>query len=384
MPGSIKVSGAQRTIAAPYVKVSGSWRTASLAYIKVDGSWRQWYAAEIVDNFNRANASTLGTVSNGVTSWTALKGTWAIVSNAAVGTGTYPMATVTNPLQLSNYELKADVTPGTGLAFWVTDANNWWAAINDVTAVTNYSCPNGGALSSDNTTCTITTTSNATTAYSGPYTYVPAGSSTSSYYASLGSDTYVKSNGGNCQNCSSSQNCYAGGCWTPGKYYCPNGGTLINDQCYTTTSYSAYCTPQGTYQTVNGSTGCYTAYYVCPSGSTLSGSTCTATSTYTPTATVTYTNFIKVLQSAAGTVTTQHSFSAGTSTATNTYLMNSLKVTTSNNTISVIGYTGAGQTGTSYSTSHVSTAPATTATAGIIVAPASSGQGYTLDNFGLK
>ena len=59
MPGSIKVSGTQRTIAAPYVKVAGTWRPAAVGYVKVAGTWRQWYASSIIDNFNRADSTPL-------------------------------------------------------------------------------------------------------------------------------------------------------------------------------------------------------------------------------------------------------------------------------------------------------------------------------------
>lgn len=178
MPGSIKVSGSFRTVAAPYFKVSGTWKAASVAYTKVNGVWRQWYAANVTDDFNRTNSSTLGTVSNGVTSWTPTKGTWTILSNQAKVTSaisSYPIATVPSPTQSADYELKVDLPAGTGtgVALWVTDANNAYTVTGNTVAATNYTCPSGGTL--DGTTCNVsaTCTSGCSSTFYGAQTYVP-------------------------------------------------------------------------------------------------------------------------------------------------------------------------------------------------------------------
>jgi hypothetical protein len=188
VPSFVNVSGTQRTVIQPWVKVGTTWRQAIFMYTKVNGTWRQGYAANVEDNFNRADAATLGTSSNYVATWTNLRQTWAIVSNQATASAdptTYPLATVSAPRQISDYELHIDNVDGagTGLAWWVTNLNNWWAAVTDISSTVTWSCPQGGVVSG--TTC------NRDDSYSAPthaaYTtyssgsYSPAGSSTPYY-----------------------------------------------------------------------------------------------------------------------------------------------------------------------------------------------------------
>ena len=379
MPGSIKVSGSYRTIAAPYVKVSGSWRSVSVAYTKVDGTWRQWYAADITDNFNRTDASSLGTVSNGVTSWEDITGTWAIVSNQAkASTGTYPLAKVVNPLGSTDYEVKID-TPsgnGSGLAFWITNSNNWYGVVTETSSSTSYSCPSGGTLSG--TTCTVSSnyTATATNVNCGNYYSYDCSYPATVSYSSL----FVNSS---CSGCSGeggnggTLQCVNNACYEvniPG-YTCPNGGTATgiepNVTCVKT------CSDCGT----GGSDPCRTCtVYSCPSGGTLSGTTCFVSSTYSATATTTHTNTVKLIQRASGTVSTLATHTTNTSTGSNTSPTLSLKVNTSNNLVTFVAYTGAGQTGTSYTYSYSAASPSTTSSAGIV----STTSGIAVDNFGLK
>ena len=379
MPGSIKVSGAYKTIAAPYVKVSGSWRSVSVAYTKVDGTWRQWYAANITDDFNRANASSLGTVSNGVTSWEDVTGTWAIVSNQAkASTGTYPLAKVVNPLGSADYEVKVD-TPsgnGSGLAFWITNSNNWYGVVTETSSSTSYSCPSGGTLNGTNCDTSSNYSATATTVNCGNVTTYdcsyPATVSYSSLYmsASCFGCSGAGGNGGTLQ-------CVNGACYEvniPG-YTCPNGGTATgvepNVTCVKT------CSDCGT----GGSDPCrQCTSYSCPSGGTLSGTTCFVTSSYSATATTTYTNRVKLVQKVSGTVNTLANYTTTTSVGSNTAPTLSLKVNTSNNLITIVAYTGAGQTGTSYTNSYSATSPSTTPSAGIV----STTSDIAVDNFGLK
>lgn len=82
----------------------------------------------IIDTFNRADGS-LGTSSSGHL-WSVLTGTWAISSNKATSStagSSYPLASV--DLGAQNGIISADITDGgPGLAFWITDANSWWAS----------------------------------------------------------------------------------------------------------------------------------------------------------------------------------------------------------------------------------------------------------------
>ena len=379
MPGSIKVSGSQRTIAAPYVKVAGTWRPAAVAYVKVSGTWRQWYASSIIDDFNRADSTPLGTTSNGVTSWADTSGSWGVTSNQATSStspSSYPVATVTNPLGSSNYEIGVDVPTGAGqgVAFWVTNSTNWWAAVTDLVTTNNYSCPSGGVVSGSD--CVVTSTYNASpNSYNcgAPYSYncdysatpYPAG------YLYMGGFCTGCSgpgaNGGTLQ-CTSINGKF--GCYEiiPAGYTCPNGGTLDGNMCRQTCSGCS----------TGGSDPCYTCtYYTCASGDSLSGSTCTHTSTYSATNTPSYTYNTKIIQSVAGTVST-------VATYTHSTAVRSLKVVTSNSSVTVTAYAASGQTSQLNSNVYTATSPNTTAVAGMVLSPASSSQGLTLDNFYLK
>lgn len=82
----------------------------------------------ISDSFNRSNGS-LGSTETGEP-WQLTRGTWSISSNAASSTDSgdsYPMATVnTNKTDITASVKTTD--NGLGIAFWVTDANSWWAS----------------------------------------------------------------------------------------------------------------------------------------------------------------------------------------------------------------------------------------------------------------
>lgn len=221
MPGSIKVSGSQRTVASPYIKVSGSWRQVAAGYIKVAGTWRVWHSAAIVDNFNRPNNAALGTASNGIAVWSNLRGSWGINSLAANSAGAatdYPIATTPLTKSTQNYQIDIDIPAGAGagLAFWVTNSTNWWAAVTAQTTSTSLFCPNGGSLSG--TTCITGTSSYG------------ASSTTSS--VNLGAVTY----------------------------FCPAGGTLSGTTCVgTTSSYPA--TPSSSVVSVGSPSPVVTTFY---------------------------------------------------------------------------------------------------------------------------
>jgi hypothetical protein len=62
----------------------------------------------------------------------------------------------------------------------------------------------------------------------------------------------------------------------------------------------------------------------------------------------------------------------------------SLKVSTSNSSITAVAYTGAAQTGTVITNSYTATSPALTAVAGIVAVGAGYQSSNTVDNFNLK
>jgi hypothetical protein len=126
-----RVSGDFKSASGLFAKVNGGWKKAQFGYVKVAGEWKQFWADKLEDDFGRANTqSGLGTALSGQ-AWTVLRSLWQIKDNAANTTGTktdYPLASV--DLGLLDFELEAnELTPGTGVAIRVTDANNWWGVV---------------------------------------------------------------------------------------------------------------------------------------------------------------------------------------------------------------------------------------------------------------
>lgn len=379
MSGSIKISGTYKAVDSAYVKVSGSWKSVIKGYTKVNGVWKQWYTANAIDSFDRADAASLGTCSNGIASWTATSGSWAIASNqatSATSASSYPLASIPSATASSDNDIRVDIPSGAGqgIAFWVTDANNWYAAVTDVVTTANYSCPSGGTLSGTN--CIVTSTYSATASNyncGAPSSYDCSYPATLGYGGSLyqGSSCYACTgpggNGGTLQ-------CVSGACYEVNipHYTCPNGGTPTGVEPDVTCVKTCYDCGTG------GSDPCRTCTsYTCASGDTLSGTTCTHSSSYAATNTPSYAYFTRIIRKAAGTVSTLTSFSHSAA-------VRSLKVVTSNDTVSVSAYSGTAQDGLLNTNSYSATTPTKTAVTGIIISPASSSQGTTLDNFYMK
>lgn len=378
MSGFIKVSGSYQAADSAYVKVSGTWRPTKKAFVKVNGTWREWFSAIIRDTFDRTNASSLGTTSNQVATWTATSGSWAIASNkatSATSASSYPLATVEAVSGVANVDVRVDIPTGAGpgVAFWVTDSSNWWAAVTSSTSTTTYTCPSGGTLSG--TTCNTTSTvySPAVTTNCGVYT--PESVSYTADFLSI--QEGWQPNGRSCDG-----QCFA------------FGGSCINGVCQEYTTYY-YCSAgyepvefQGEWTcrvttpatcTTGGSDPCTTCstYPSCPSGGTRNGDYCTSGTTYAATEVTTGSYNTRVIKNTAGTVATM-------ATYTHSAAVRSIKVVTSNNGITVSAYGAAGQTSLLNNNTYTATSPTTTAVAGIIVAPSTSGQSATLDNFYLK
>lgn len=341
MPGFIKVAGEQRPVAVPYVKVAGAWKPVAIGWVKVAGEWKIWHTAEVVDNFNRADSGTLGTASNDFSVWTNLVGTWGIANNQAETATTAGPHVASIPLYKATTDVtvEVDIPSGTGVgaAFWVNDANNWWAAIpgrRTKTTAAFYSCPSGysPATSSTSVTCSrttyadkIVTTPNTTTrqettsqvpyyycnsgTLSGsqccsPETTAPTQSTTTRYTCPSGysgpsatnrcGKSRYKVYSENCgyQGCTSSSNCSVGSsssltakCTGSCGYEAPNGGLVVGCKCYFCTQVCS-CAPDYNLSCSNCS-GSYfvfatqstTTTYSCPAGYTKSGSGASTTCT---------------------------------------------------------------------------------------------------------
>lgn len=83
----------------------------------------------VIDTFNRSNQSGLGTAKG--QRWKIWRGSWEILNNRAsssTAASSYPLATLTFTKQDATISI-GDPNPGTGAAFWVTDANNWYSTV---------------------------------------------------------------------------------------------------------------------------------------------------------------------------------------------------------------------------------------------------------------
>ena len=263
------------------------------------------------------------------TGWKAIKGTWNSTGTNATSADvadTYPVSTIV--MSSNNYVASASVTGGTGLSFWVTDANSWYATTSYITSSTSNVCdqnfventsnpPSGSCCSSTNSRVVtsypcnqnyVQNTSNppsgsccsgisytaATSAYTYYYTYSASYQSPYSYsytytaqYNAPYSYTYGATwNAGYTYTASSSYTpqSYCCGTWNIAKSYTERiNGISLCGQCSgpCTDSYSfSQCCSAGT--TISGSSCYYPASttYSCPSGGTPSGSTCVVAGYY--------------------------------------------------------------------------------------------------------
>lgn len=274
------------------------------------------------DTFNRATTG-IGTATDG-SAWATLKGSYNVSAGTATSTDSnYPLVTQDMPYQDAEM-LVATSANGAGGAFWVTDANNWWAAGLEQTSV-NCNCTNYYYCSSTGCTgygCTAT----GCTSYScSGYICVA--------YGCLGYGCSQYSRG----------NCIAYGCALFAGYGC----TAYACNSYSCSGYG--CTGYGC--TTYGCTG----YSM--------GTTCQTC----------YPRSIRILQSVASTVSTITSWTLSSAAG-------ALRIKTKGNDIRVSAYTD--QPGTSLIDSEVlytASSPTKTKKFGLVVAPASYNQGNTFN-----
>lgn len=296
------------------------------------------------DSFNRTTTGSLGTSSSGGT-WTALRGVWyANGTQAQSDDAATNYSIASTNMGSANVKTSATVSSGTGVAFWVSSANSWWASTSYETSSTySYTC-----------NCTTCCNSCANSA--------------------CGCATYNSQT--NCSVCGSTTTYVSCTC----SYSCGyNGGSSYNtvDSCgYVFTcngtstysgSYSNIC-PQTTCNTcTNSAFGCAT-YNTCANCSACGSYSCCSTCTGTS-----YSYYLRMLQSVGGTVSTATGDVSLASGAV------SIQVATLGNTITATAYDASGATlGTQ---TYTPTSPTTGTSTGIIKAPSSYNQGSTVDNF---
>ena len=223
----------------------------------------------ISDLFTRT-AGSLGISTSGHT-WTALRGTWTTNGTQATSSdsaSTYPIGSI--PFQ-ANITTSADVSGGVGLAFWTTDANNWWASyptyiqntINTCNTgyVSNTSNPPSGSCCSGVNSVAGSSTCNGT--YVSNTSNPPSGSCCSGVGSAAGSTNcdadyrtltspafcggYTTNPGGttctgSTVSCTDSSNtCSPGGCGTVSS----SGGTTCTGSTVQCVDTSNTCSPGG-------------------------------------------------------------------------------------------------------------------------------------------
>jgi hypothetical protein len=104
-----------------------------------------------LDSLSRTTSGTLGTSSDGKAVWKNVRGTWqgsgsAGASQSAASGNNIAVVDLDGTV-ISNLQVDTSNTSGVGLAFWVTDDNNWWASTtsNSTSAYSYSTCTGGGS-----------------------------------------------------------------------------------------------------------------------------------------------------------------------------------------------------------------------------------------------
>jgi hypothetical protein len=342
------------------------------------------WVASFSDTFNRTNAANIATPN---LEWEETIGDWQISSNTAfsgTAAASYPLAAInTFRENTSVVAYNGFAGAGFGAAFWVVDANNWWAVVSDVqtsqASGTVYTCPSGGTLSG--TTCINTCYS---TCYSTCYEQCCTGG-----YCASGSGAC--GGGGYAYGCATQE---PGGC-DPARYYNCGGMSDQNENSYDCSNDPCVACRfrwTGSYYIVECFSGVVPPSTVWSAGTVTSTAACNPYScnpyacnpyacNYAATATTstitTYAHSVKLLRKLAGTLSVVATQSFGSDQNTPVYLT-SLSVSTVGN---VINYSGLRNGSTNaYTTTAVS--PTKGTKHGIILSPTTAGAQTTqVDRF---
>lgn len=440
MPGSTKVNGSWKTASGLSVKVGGTWRTATSAFIKVGGVWKQWFASVITDNFSRSStASGLGTSETGQP-WTSLIGDWRVSgSNSAISDNSSALASVN--FGSPDVIVSANVSVGTGPAFWISDAGSFWASYVHSTSTStpyqyNYSCNCQQLYSPPQQGCSGQCSHYNAAVPGGTYPYTPTvgsgctcngsdpgggsynvpGGTVWSYAGSASGPTqtctescisgYSSYGSGYCMRNTTPYNIIAStttcrnntGC---GAYYCTSGVQGPNPSTGNGTCYSCYTSTQGpgsTYcysctGTSAGTPGYYNYYYPaysacqCNSGDSGGGGAYSSGGFYynsceTCTGTgYTINNYytLRLIKSIGGAV------SQATGEISLSSSAGSIKVTAAGNVVTVQAYQMEVDVSPTLGTiNHTASSPNKGVSVGLVKQPSTANQGSTADTFSAK
>lgn len=280
--------------------------------------------------------------------WSDVRGSWSRVSdraNTATAASTYPITVFnanTYSFTIRGENNTTDV--GWGVAFWVQDANNWWAFVNYKT--TGYTCNPGDSLSG--TTCTTPVTTGTTTICPPSGTYsCPAG------YAYYNND--------------------------------PGNPTCYNTGCSAGTSYDgSVCCFGATPCRLNGSVECRCSAFVITSTTpAIYDSGCTTTTvtsggdTYTATLTTQYK--VRLLRNVGGTLSELLGYTVQNTTSSSEYFA-SMQVSASKT--GALTLTAQMGNGTTNNTNYTPVSPNRRRKAGIVLEAVTVGtQAQSINTF---
>jgi len=299
-------------------------------------------AKKILDTFSRTTSGSLGSANTGQV-WTATKGTWSANGSQATSADAATNYSIASIPFSSTTTVSASMVEGTGISYWVSDANNWYAIVS-YNAQTPYSCGCSTCCNTCvNSACGCATYNTCANAACGTYTNCNSCTVVSSFcYDGIGSSA------GACAG--------TGGTWITAGSYTNNcsacGGTTVNNTCATAAcgcavyNSCANCTACGSYSC--GCSTCYNNYYYLRNLKAVSGTVSQVVSDFAISASAL--SVKAVVNAAAGTITE--------------YAYSDSALTT--------------QIGT---TTITPTSPLKGANVGIIKAPAGLIQGSTVDNF---
>jgi hypothetical protein len=297
---------------------------------------------KITDTFSRTVSGSLGTSSSG-TEWKSVRGTWGVSSSqgsVSDDASTYPINAVNF---LENANVSANVSGGTGVMFWGTDANSWWASTVQYStdSFSVNTCPGSPTSTCSGNGCT------------------PSNCCSGISYTSV-----TVNQGQNRIECQSNTT------FATRNYYLTYGSV---GECNGATEWPFplnYCSARNS--SLNGSTGCYSI------SSTSYTGTCSQTVTSSGT---NYISSVALLKSISGTVSTHESIQIDTNVSALTQV-NSIKVTTSGNDVSIQVFGTAGLLNKIGSTiTRTITSPIKGIMVGLIKSPSSASQGSTFSNF---
>jgi hypothetical protein len=394
MPINAKVNGSWSN-GTPFIKTSNTWSTAKQVFAKVNGTWQTVYTSSISDNFNRADSASLGNVPDTDVAWTQTDGSWSIVSNkvsTSTSASTYPMIDVEFNTQnvLVGANINATGTSqssgkyGAGIAFWIIDATNWWAAHTDavLTGTTTFTCAstfNGKALQSGQGTATCVYDYSADVISTPGSTYCASGQGAVDGRGPRDLRSVVNPNLANCTVG------YVASNVCPPALYDTYDVTLgpCSGRCKAgTTAWDGYGNCYNSQSFTSPSSNPPTTSYSCPVG-TLSGTTCLLSNSATTATTYSYSHKVKLINSIAGSVATVNTYTVND----NTWIPANISVSTSNNTITLRAYANDDNTGSSWTQAYTATGPNKGTRHGLVLGPKSDAtvtQATSLDNFTLS